>query len=110
MKRISNPIERSIKHEIESIPSLKKAHEMLPQEAPETIIKVEASFNETQVTKKFVGYAIAGYNYVSSHHVKSAAAVAGKLDQDANVYGILYEGELKRPKIKARWNKEQVLN
>ena len=110
IKRISNPIEHAIKHEIESIPSLKKVHEMLHQEAPETIIKVEASFKETQVTKKFVGYAIAGYNYVSSHHVKSAAAVAAKLDQDANVYGILYEGELKRPKIKARWNKEQVLN
>merc|ERR1712168_984934 len=33
-----------------------------------------------------------------------------KISQGQKVYGILYEGELKTPKINARWNKEQLLN
>merc|ERR1711962_1304786 len=110
VKRISNPIDHVIKQEIQAIPSLKKVHELLTHGAPATIIKVEASIKEGYSTKKVQGYAVVGYKYVSSHHVKSAAAIAGKLDQTSNVYGILYEGELKRPKINARWNKEQVLN
>merc|ERR1711962_955898 len=40
----------------------------------------------------------------------SAAAFAGKLKQGSTTYGILYEGELKRPNINARWSKDQILN
>ena len=110
MARISKPIGQSIKQEIQVIPSLKKVHEMLLQDAPATFIKVEASLKETSSTKKVEGYAVFGYKHIASHHVKSAAAFAGKSEQDSKVYGVLYEGELKRPKINARWNKEQILN
>ena len=60
--------------------------------------------------EKIEAFAIFGYNPIAAHHVKSTAAAAIKLPRGAEAYGVLYEGELQRPKINARWNKEQLLN
>merc|ERR1719370_2239392 len=108
MNLISKPVEQTILQEIESIPSLNTVHSMLPQ-SPATIIKVEAAIKKGNDIKAVEGYAAFGYKQVANHQVKSVAACAGKLKQASTTYGILYEGELKRPIISARWNKEKIL-
>ena len=108
MNLISKPVEQTILQEIESIPSLNTVHSMLPQ-SPATIIKVEAAIKKGNDIKAVEGYVVFGYKQVANHQVKSVAACAGKLKQASTTYGILYEGELKRPIISARWNKEKIL-
>merc|ERR1719334_766806 len=108
MNLISKPVEQTILQEIKSIPSLNTVHSMLPQ-SPATIIKVEAAIKKGSEVKAVEGYAVVGYKQVANHQVKSVAAVAGKLNQGYTAYGVLYEGELKRPLISARWNKEKIL-
>ena len=108
MNLISKPVEQTILQEIKSIPSLNTVHSMLPQ-SPATIIKVEAAIKKGSEIKAVEGYAVVGYKQVANHQVKSVAAVAGKLKQASTTYGLLYEGELKRPLISARWNKEKIL-
>merc|ERR1719283_351092 len=108
MNLISKPVEQTILQEIKSIPSLNTVHSMLPQ-SPVTIIKVEAAIKKGSEVKVVEGYAVVGYKQVANHQMKSVAAVAGKLKQAYTTYGIMYEGELKRPLISARWNKEKIL-
>ena len=111
MKLISKPFEQPILQEINAIPSLKTVHSLLPQ-APATIIKVEAAIKGSNAYQSGAveGFAVVGYKQVADRHVKSAAGFAAKLKQGSTTYGILYEGELKRPTINARWDKEQILN
>ena len=109
MKIISKPVESAIEQEIQSLPSLKKAHSLLSQ-APTTIVKVEALMKKHSTVEKIEAFAVLGYKSTAAHHVKSNAAAAVILPRGGESYGILYEGELRRPKINARWNKEQLLN
>ena len=108
MQTMSKPLEHAVEQEIETkgLMSLKKALTLL-QGAPATIIKLEASFKGISATTKVEAFTAFGYKPVSGHQVKSAAAAAIKLPQAT--YGIFYEGELRMPKIEARWNKEQLL-
>merc|ERR1719167_1491798 len=108
MNLISKPVEQTILQEIKSIPSLNSVHSKLPQ-SPATIIKVEAAIKKGSEVKAVEGYAVVGYKQVANHQDKLVAAFAGKLKQAYTTYGIMYEGELKRPLISARWNKEKIL-
>ena len=109
MNRISKPVEPQILQEIKAIPALDIVRSMLLQ-SPATIIKVEAAIKEGSTTKAVEGYALVGYKKVGAQPLKTAAAFAGRLKQSSKVYSIRYEGDLKRPSIKARWNKEMILN
>ena len=108
VEMISKPFEQAVEQELSSVAALKKAIAEL-RGAPATIIKVEASIKEASTVKKAEAFLVAGYKPHSAHHVKSVAAAAVKAGSNPNAYGVLYEGELKKPKINARWNKEQLL-
>jgi hypothetical protein len=109
MAIISKPIESAVTQEIQQLPSLRKAFSLLTN-SPASVLKAEASIKRNSAVEKVEAFAILGYNPNQAHHVKSTAAAAIKLPQGGKNYGVLYEGELQRPKINARWNKEQLLN
>jgi len=109
MKLISKPVEQSVEQEIQRIPSLNKAFSLLRQ-APATIVKLEALVTKGSSVDTVTVYSVLGYNPITSYHVKPIAAGAVKISQGQTVYGILFEGELKRPNINVRWNKEQLLS
>merc|ERR1712055_234401 len=109
MAIISKPLNNAVEQEIQSLPSLTKALSFLRQ-APATILKAETSLKRNSAVEKIEAFAVIGYNPIDAHRVKSTAAAAIKLSQGGERYAISYEGELQRPKINARWNKEQLLN
>jgi hypothetical protein len=106
---ISKPINQDVEREIESkgFTTLKKALSLL-NGRPATIIKLEASLKKRSATKTVEAFVTFGAKPNSEHSTQSAAAAAVKLPQ-GKVYSIFYEGELKMPKINARWNKEELI-
>ena len=108
MNLVSKPIEPQILQEIKSITALDTAHSLLSQ-SPATIVKVEAAIQEGYATKSVEGYTVVGYKQAVNQPVKSAAAFAGRLKHASSVYSILYEGNLKRPIINARWRRNAIL-
>ena len=109
MALISNPIDASVTQQIQQHPSVRKAFSLLLN-APATVWKAEAAIKRNSAVEQVEAFAVLGYNPNQAHRVKSTAAAAIKLPRGGKHYGILYEGELQRPKINARWNKEQLLN
>jgi len=109
VKLISQRIDPAVKQEIQRIPSLKKAYDLIYL-GPATIVKITALVTKGSSVDTAEIYSVLGYHQIAAHHVKSTVGAAVKISQGQKVYGILYEGELKTPKINARWNKEQLLN
>lgn len=100
------------KEEILSNPVTKKALESLPHSASAVHISIEAILSGNSFdanTRKLVIGAFLGYKSWA-HKVKTVAALFFKSHPLIPMYYINYEGNLKRPKINARWTKEQILD
>jgi len=128
-KFISKPVDPAVEQEIQSVGALKKAYELLHQSSA-TIIKVEASVALDSrdshapgglAYRTVAAYSVFGYkpttDITHARHVKSTFAVAVEITRRGwpglsfdYGYGMLYDGELRKPNINARWNKEQLLN
>merc|ERR1712088_1189942 len=73
---------------------------------------VETELKTASSAHKYESFAVLGYK-AKSHAVKTFAAIAVPatypIAEGAEAYQIFFSGDLKRPKIAARWNKEQLL-
>merc|ERR1712061_860819 len=109
MQKISKQVDATIQQEAKKATAAKKALEAIPQDAPAAIVKVEAELKTAAAPQKYESYAVVGYK-AKSHAVRTLAAIAVPATQLGNeAYQIFFSGDLKRPKISARWNKEQLL-
>merc|ERR1712066_804330 len=112
MQKISKQVDATIQKEAKKATAAKKALEAIPQDAPAAIVKVEAELKTTSTPQKYESFAVLGYK-AKSHAVKTFAAIAVPatypIAEGAEAYQIFFSGDLKRPKIAARWNKEQLL-
>ena len=111
VKKISKILDSSAKQEVLANPVTKKALESLPHSASAVRISIEAilsgnSFDQGE--RKMTIGAFLGYKSWS-HKVKTVAATFFKSHPLIPMYYINYEGNLKRPKIRARWTKEKIL-